>query len=174
MTIADWLMITAVLVGPVVAVRLTRYLDNKKEIRERKLQIFKVLMATRAYTISWDHVLTLNKIDLEFDKNIKGEKEVIEAWKAYLDLLADKSITGETWSNKRVELLVELLHTMASVLDYDFDKTHIKNSSYSPVAHGDNEADQITLRKGLIDILEGKRVLPMHITNWPNEDKANK
>ena len=170
MTIADWLMITAVLTGPIVAVRLTRYLDNKKEIRERKLKIFKVLMATRAYTISWDHVLTLNKIDLEFDKNKKGEKEVIEAWKAYLDLLADKSITGEAWITKRVELLVELLHKMALVLNYDFDKTHIKNSSYSPVAHGETEDQHFAIRKGLIEVLDGKRSLPMHVTNLPKNE----
>lgn len=31
MTIADWLMIAAVLLGPIIAVQLTRYLDNKKE-----------------------------------------------------------------------------------------------------------------------------------------------
>lgn len=174
MTIADWLMITAVLIGPVIAVQVTRHLDDKKEIRERKLQIFKTLMTTKAYIISYDHVLTLNKINLEFNKNIKGEKDVIEAWKAYFDLLGDKTITGETWSNKRADLLVELLHKMALVLDYDFDKTHIKNSSYFPIAHEDNEADQMAIRKGLIDILKGKHVLSMHITNWPNEEKANK
>jgi len=52
MTIADWLMITAVFLGPIVAVRLTRYLDDQKEIRARKLDIFKTLMATRAYNVS--------------------------------------------------------------------------------------------------------------------------
>ena len=35
MTIADWLMIAAVLLGPIIAVQLTRHLDNKKEERER-------------------------------------------------------------------------------------------------------------------------------------------
>lgn len=169
MTISDWLMITAVLIGPIIAVRLTRYLDTKKEVRGRKLQVFKTLMATRAYTISWDHVMTLNRIDLEFDRDNKKEKAVIEAWKAYLDLLGDKSISSEQWGIKRVDLLVELLHKMAVVLDYDFDKTHIKNSSYSPVAHGDMEDEQRAMRKGLIEVLEGKRVLPMLITNWPNE-----
>lgn len=79
MTIADWLMIAAVLLGPIIAVQLTRYLDNKKEERERKLQVFKTLMATRAYTVSWDHVVALNRIDLEFDKDDKKEKAVIEA-----------------------------------------------------------------------------------------------
>lgn len=116
--------------------------------------------------------MTLNRIDLEFDKNNKKEKAVIEAWKAYLDILGDKSITGEQWAVKRVDLLVELLHKMAVVLDYDFDKTHIKNSSYSPVAHGDIEEEQRAMRKGLIEVLEGKRHLPMHITNWPNKTES--
>lgn len=172
MTISDWLMIFAVLTGPIVAVRLTRYLDNKKEIRERKIAIFKTLMATRAYAVSWDHVMTLNKIDLEFDKSNKKEREVIDAWKEYLDLLGNKDISGTAWNVKKVDLLVELLHKMAKVLDYDFDKTHIKNSSYSPVAHGKLEDEQSALRQGVIDVLEGKRVLPMHITNWPTDEKS--
>jgi hypothetical protein len=167
MTIADGLMILAVLIGPIVAVQLTRYLDNKKEVRERKLQVFKTLMATRAYTISWDHVVALNRIDLEFDKNSKKEKAVIEAWKEYLDLLGNKEISAEQWAIKRIDLLVELLHKMAQVLDYDFDKTHIKNSSYSPVAHGDIEEQQRALRKGLIELLDGKRAVPMFVTNLP-------
>ncbi len=170
MTIADWVMIGAVLLGPIIAVRLTRYLDNKKEVQERKLQVFKTLMATRAYTVSWDHVVALNRIDLEFDKNNKKEKAVIEAWKAYLDLLGDKSMRPEQWGVKRVDLLVELLHKMAQVLDYDFDKTHIKNSSYSPVAHGNTEDELKALRVGLIQMLEGKRPLPMEVVNWPKNE----
>ncbi len=170
MTISDGLMIFSVLAGPIIAVQLTRFLDNKREIRERKLQIFKTLMATRAYSTNWDHVMTLNRIDLEFDKNNKKEKAVIEAWKAYLDLLGEKNITGEQWAIKRIDLLVELLHKMAVVLSYDFDKTHIKNSSYSPIAHGDMEDELKAIRKGLIDVLEGKRDLPMQITNWPNKE----
>lgn len=167
MTIADGLMILSVLVGPIIAVQLTRYLDNKKEIRERKLQVFKTLMATRAYTISWDHVVALNRIDLEFDRNNRKEKAVIEAWKEYLDLLGNKDISVEQWAVKRIDLLVELLHKMAQVLEYDFDKTHIKNSSYSPIAHGTIEEQQQALRKGLVELLEGKRVVPMFVTNLP-------
>jgi len=83
--------------------------------------------------------------------------------------LGDKSITEEQWSTKRVELLVELLYKMALVLEYDFDKTHIKNSSYAPMAHGDVELEQSNIRKGMIGILEGKRFVPMHITNWPEQ-----
>ena len=169
MTISDWVMILAVFLGPIVAVQLTEYLDAKKEKRQRKMDIFKTLMSTRSYSTSWDHVMTLNRIDLEFEVSHPKEKAVVEAWKQYLDLLGDKTISGEQWSAKKVELLVELLHKMALVLDYDFDKTHIKNSSYSPVAHGDMENQQAKIREGIIDILEGKRVVPMNITSWPKE-----
>lgn len=82
MAIADWLMIIAVLVGPIIAVQLTRYRDN---LKERKLAIFKVLMATRAYNVSWTHVEALNRIDLEFDHNNRKEKAVIAAWKEYIE-----------------------------------------------------------------------------------------
>ena len=80
MNVTDLIMIAAVFLGPIVAVRLTRYLDNRKEIKERKLEIFKSLMATRSYIVSWLHVEALNRIDLEFDRN--QEREVIEGLEA--------------------------------------------------------------------------------------------
>lgn len=169
MTIADWLMIVAVFLGPIVAVQLTRYLDDQKELRARKLGIFKALMGTRSYNASWTHVEALNRIDLEFDH--KKEIEVIEAWKEYFDLLGNTTIPVEQWNVKRVELLVELLHKMARVLNYNFDKTHIKNSSYSPRVHGETEEQQNALRNGLIEVLAGKKDLRMFITNWPQDEK---
>ncbi len=166
-TIADWFMIAAVFLGPIVAVQLTRYLDNKKEIRERKLWIFKTLMATRASALSPHHVEALNRIDLEFDSNYSKEREVINAWKAYLDLLSDTKIQQDQWGLRRIDLLIELLHKMAQVLDYEFDKTHIKNSSYYPRGYGELEEDQAAIRRGVKELIEGKRVIPMYVTNLP-------
>lgn len=171
MQIVDWITIAAIFVGPIVAVQLTRYLDDRREVRDRKLQVFKSLMATRAYTVSWTHVEALNRIDLEFDKRKKKERAVLDAWKAYLDLLSNDKFPFDQWNVKRVDLLVELLHSMAIVLDYDFDKTQIKNSSYSPRAHGDIEAQQAAMRKGTIELLEGKRSIPVYVMNASGEDE---
>lgn len=161
MTISDWLMIAVVLAGPIIAVQLTRSLDDRREIRERKLGIFKTLMATRAYNISWTHVEALNRIDLEFERGNPKERAVLDAWKEYLDLLGTTNLSPDQWATKRVDLLVELLHKMALVLNYDFDKTHIKNSSYAPRAHGDIDSQQEALRRMTIELLEGKRFLPV-------------
>ena len=161
MTITDVLMIFAIFLGPIVAVQLTRFLDERREIRARKLNVFKTLMATRAYTVSWNHVEALNRIDLEFNKKVPKERRVLESWKEYLDLLGDKTLSPEQWNIKRVDLLVDLLQSMALALKYDFDRTQIKNSSYSPQAHGNIEAEQAALRHYALEILEGKRAIPV-------------
>ena len=101
MIIADALIILATLLGPIIAVQVTRYVDNQNEVKGRKLQVFKTLMATRAYTLSPAHVEALNRIDLEFSNDKPSEKKVIEVWKQYLDHLGDKSLTPERWSEKR-------------------------------------------------------------------------
>lgn len=140
-------------------------LFDEKEVRERKLQVFKTLMATRAYTISPNHVEALNKIDLEFSPKKKHEKQVLDAWKEYLDVLGNRELSPEQWSVRRVDLLVELLFHMGRALDYDFDKTQIRNGTYSPVAHGKIEEQQEAILQGLIDILEGKRYVPTFVAN---------
>lgn len=52
---------------------------------------------------------------------------------------------------------------MAMVLDYDFDKTHIKNSAYSPVAHGNSEQEINEIRAGLIKLLKGEIFIPIQV-----------
>jgi hypothetical protein len=169
LTISDWVMIVAVFLGPITAVQLTRFLDSRSAARQRKLDIFKTLMSTRQYATNWEHVMTLNRIDLEFSAKHVKEKNVVDAWKAYLDLLNDKSYALEQWGTRRADLLIDLLHKMSIVLDYDFDKTHIKNSSYSPTAHGNYDIQQEAIRQGLLEVLEGKKTVQMEITNWPTQ-----
>ena len=127
--------------------------------------MFKTLMATRAATLLPAHVEALNRIDLEFHGSKKIEKNVIAAWKAYLDILGNRGLSPEQWSVKRVDLLVELLYEMAKVLNYEFDKTHIKNSIYHPEGYGKWEDQEQRIRQGLIDLLERRSVLPVAAVN---------
>ncbi len=167
MSLTDVLMILATAVSPLIAVQVTRYLDDRNEVQSRKLNVFKTLMATRAYTLSPAHVEALNRIDLEFSPKKVSEKAVLDVWQQYLDHLGDKSMEIPAWGNKRTDLLVELLHAMGKTLGYDFNKTQIKNGTYSPVAHGRIESEQERVRQMTLELLEGKRVLPMHVTNIP-------
>lgn len=80
MTLTDFLMIAATALSPLIAVQVTRYLDDRNEARGRKLAVFKTLMATRAYNISHRHVEALNSIDLEFLPKKPAEKAVLDVW----------------------------------------------------------------------------------------------
>lgn len=84
-------------------------------------------------------------------------------------MLGSDKLSPDQWASKRDDLLTELLHKMAIILDYDFDRTHIKNSSYAPRGHFDTEAQQEAIRKSVIEVLDGKRPLPMVVANLPTQ-----
>lgn len=92
------------------------------------------------------------------------EKKVREAWKAYHNHLNDKSYQPDRnaeWVVRQIDLFIDLLHEMAVCLGYDFDKTHLKSSWYSPEAHGTIEQELNVIRGGLAEILTGKRSFPV-------------
>ena len=168
MTISDWMMVAAVILGPILAIQAQKLIDAWKQGRERKMWIFKTLMATRGIPVSATHVQALNMIDLEFSGKKVDEKAVLEAWKLYLDHLSDGPRDFQdpdyqsklnAWSTKSQDCLVDLLYTMGRVLNYDFDKVQLKKGAYTPQGHADIEKSLI--RRGTLDLLYGERALPV-------------
>jgi hypothetical protein len=158
-----WIYMVAILLSPLIAVQVTVWIQRYQEKRLRKLSIFKTLMATRASGLAAEHVQALNMIDIEFYGKDKKSREILRAWKAYLDHLTSGTPATEVWGSRREELFIELLHAMASCLKYEFDKTDIRRTSYFPVGHGEIETDQIRIRRGLVAVLEGKAALPVSV-----------
>jgi uncharacterized protein DUF6680 len=106
--------------------------------------VFRSLMATRAAQLSSEHVRALNMIEIAFYGGGEKEKAVRDTWKAYHYHLNDRSYTGERqqqWGSRKEELLIDLLYSISVCLEYDFDRTQIKTSGYSPQWHAtvDNE-----------------------------------
>src|SRR5580704_11566902 len=107
----DILTIVALIMGPVLAVQAQKVIDRAREGKNRRLWVFKTLMATRHATLSIDHVSALNRIDLEFVDNKKYHK-VLEAWRQYFDNLSVSVKTEHeisVWSARNDDLLAELL-----------------------------------------------------------------
>ena len=170
-TLTDWLTMTAIIIGPILAVRIQRYLDSVKERKQRKLNLFHTLMATRASRVSFEHVKALNMIDIEFHNGTKKDKKVRDAWKIYQDHLNNRSSSDGVWSDKSFELLVDLLYEMAQSLNYDFDKVLLKNA-YTPVAHANQEDDLLLIRQGLVQLFKGEISLPMDVAQADATDES--
>ena len=169
-SINDGLMIGAALLAPFLAVFSQGKIDESKEKRGQKLWIFRTLMATRGNKISLEHVQALNMIDLFFERNGK-EKAIVEKWDEYLDHLystiktgdPDYSVKLDNWTNKGDDLLADMLQLMGKSLGYDFDKVRIRKGIYVPRGHGDVDLENRVIRRGIAEILIGKKALPVNV-----------
>jgi len=163
MSLESVLTIVSVLVGPILAVQAQRWVDILRDRRDRKIRIFKTLMATRAAILSPDHVAALNMIDVEFPE-IGRWKPVVRAWRSYFDHLQVQTASPEEtarWLDRRIDFLAELLSQMGKSLGYDFDVVKIKRGIYSPKAHGMLEEEAYQIRQGVLAILNGQRAIPI-------------
>ena len=120
MNAESWAVITATLLGPILAVQAQKAIERASAARQRREWVFLNLMATRQDRISLDHVKALNSIDLAFyGRRVLGRvwrggkaQAVIDAWNEYRKHLtpADdmrKRAAGDVnaWSASGNELL---------------------------------------------------------------------
>jgi len=158
-------MIFAVLVAPFLAVFAQRQIDQLRERRERKLWVFKTLMATRGAKLSFEHVRALNMIDLEFPDKTPMDEAIRNTWKEYLDHLGaliplspeERQARLPIWSDRADDYLAELLDKMGKRLGYSFDKVHIRKSIYSPEGHQNDEMEMRLIRRFALQVLSGDK-----------------
>lgn len=170
--------IIAIIIGPIAAVQVDRYLYKIRSNRNNRVSIFKTLMATRGNVLSYRHVEALNRIDLEFSGKKKYD-EVISAWKLYFNNLVKdvseyKDEELKRWNDENHDLLVDLLLEMGKSLGYKFDKALIKRNIYSPRGHWEIEQEQKLIRMSLIELLRGNSSLPMKIIQNENDETLKK
>jgi hypothetical protein len=167
-------MIAAILCGPVLAVQAQKWIETAREKRNRRLNVFKRLMATRGAVISPGHVEALNMIDLEFSGRGSKNEQVRRRWREYLDHLGSLSQDPDQqaqqlpmWTERNGDLLADLLHDMGKAVGYDFDKVQIRRGIYIPMGHANFEIEMQLLRRLLIEVLVGNRSLPLEVRSLP-------
>jgi hypothetical protein len=154
--------IFAIYYGPIAALKMQRKLDDEREVRNRKLQIFKTLMSYRVTRLAPPFVQALNLIDVEFTGANEKEKAVRDAWKGLNDLYANYKTTVNA-EDKVNELVPALLAAMGKCLGYDFDKVYLKKGGYYPEGLFNVELEQHALRRQLLEVLDGtgRRKIPI-------------
>lgn len=171
----DIIMTDAVIIGPVVAVVITRMLDNEKFEKERKLSIFRALVKDRSNPLSYDFVNAFNLIQIEFS----NDTEVIKAWKS---LSESRNAAGpakddsDGWSRKYAEWngkTNQLLFEIAKALDIKVSPFDIQ-TSYFPRAWSDDQQINSEIRALLHQLLDNKRSISVKINEPEPLSEANK
>ena len=156
-----WAVIIATFAGPVAAVFVTRLIDARRDEEERRLSIFRTLMATRAVGISPERVGALNMIQIDFAKH----PSVLNAWNELLRYYGTVPPTSDSelgaFQQQGRNLSTALLSRMASVIGIKIEQLDILDRVYYPEALVQLEREQTALRKFVVDIAEGRKALPV-------------
>ncbi|HDU8646324.1 TPA: hypothetical protein RG704_000996 [Morganella morganii subsp. morganii] len=176
-TSGDCLVALCTALSPLIAVQVTKYIDRNTSLKDEKIKIFKTLMFTRSEKLDRRHVEALNSIDVVFISLNNEEKTIRSDWKAYLDILNNAPTSNdnnevpqsrvEEWSHRRDDMFLTMMCSMGKYLGFDIDKTHIKNHSYLPKGYFDFSKKQTDAQEAVLDILSGKKSLPVEIKITP-------
>ena len=94
---------SAILLGPVIAMCIGRYLQTQATKRDEKMHIFKVLMTSRG-AATFEYVIACNTIDIVFS----DDKGVRQRWKELYETLhteQDNDADREAMAKARYRLL---------------------------------------------------------------------
>lgn len=159
--VTDLIMIGVAFLGPIAAVQISEFLRSKADAKNRRVHIFRTLMATRSATLLGTHIEAINLVEVEFTSGTKA-KQVVDAWRLYLSHLGDHLYPKDHWGAKREELMVEMLYVMAESLGYSYDKAALKRGYY-PSGYESADRENQETRALWLDILRGNRQLPMKV-----------
>jgi len=96
----DVLTVIAILLSPLVAVLVSRSIEDWKDLKKQKTFVFLSLVSSRHQNITEEQARIFNSIDVVFSKN----PNVREKWKEYFELLGQPDRMSE-WAKKKLELL---------------------------------------------------------------------
>jgi hypothetical protein len=149
-------VVFATLLGPILAVIVTRWIDNKRAEKNRQLEIFRALMQTRRAPLLPDHVNALNLVEIEFH----SVPSVLIAYNDLMKFVNTPAPPDEQWPVHHRSYLTKLLSAMAKYLGYKIEQLAVLEGGYYPTGWGTSDEQQLALRLGFIELLSGKRSLP--------------
>ncbi len=146
-------VIFATIAGPILAVLVTRYVDDRRALKSRQLEIFRALMSSRRTILSPERVRALNVVEIEFYKN----NNVQIAYKAFMSHINTSPSENNKWADRHNSLFTKLLTEVATTLAYKMQQLDVMEGGYYPQGFFDIELEQQNVRKELLQVLTGRR-----------------
>jgi hypothetical protein len=159
MDLKDSLLTAATFMGPItstfIAVYYTHAEDKDRLKTDRKLEVFRNLIKTRAFPLHPDFVMSLNLVQVDF----ADDDKVMSCWKGYIDHLY-KSVPSDgndaqRFNDEKSLLFGKLIVSIAASLGIPLSSEEVKHFGYMPTGWAINENEQQQLRKLMIGVCQG-------------------
>ena len=153
MNLSEKLNIIVLIIIPIAAVLLGRWLQDRAEKRKDRMSVFKAVMTFR-YGWTRESVEALNMIPVVFSRR-KKDQMVRNCWKKYFDFLCIQN-PDEMQIKQRNDALFSLLDNMAKVLGYKnvLSWEEIQNP-YIPKGMVDSINNNTLIQSGMANIVQG-------------------
>lgn len=159
-----WATLAAIVLGPIIAVLVTRWLDRSRETRRRRLDVFRNLMQTRGVRLDPVHVAALNILEIEFYYDGKVRK-AFQEYIRHLSAPMPERAEEKRFLEQRSDLFMNLLFEVGSSVNLAFDKRDLERLSYVPQAWDSEQSMQRRNVEMLGQLLSGQRAMPItHFT----------
>ena len=146
MSVLEIVNVAALILIPLVAVWLARYLADRSEKRKNKMEVFKILMISRINSSTLEYVRTVNCIDVIFADSPK----VRRAWRALYEQYARPN-SAENTQFKFIKLIEEVARDLGyKNLEWD----EIIANSYMPQWLCEDLNNEKTYKEGQIKIAQ--------------------
>lgn len=152
-----WLTLLALFLGPTLGIVYGQWQEKRRELKSRRLLIFRNLVENRGQPIHATYVAAFNLIPVDF----AGVEKVIDAWKKLrenLDNAPGKS--HETHFQNRKKLQTDLLNKMANSLNINFNIDSL-DTAYFPQGWQEEMINKEIINEFWLEIAKGTRSFPV-------------
>lgn len=149
-------IVIATFAGPLVAVLITVWLQNRDRDYQRRISIFREMMMYRRHHVSREWVGSLNLVPVEFF----NETAVMDAFNRLLDVYSDPGWLGTDEQMRRcgenAEIAAsQLLLRMATVLNINMRGLDLRRA-YAPQGWASEQEETKNLRVAATNMMSGR------------------
>ena len=147
-------IMAATVIGPVAAVCITLWYQDRTKNREQKLVLLRMLSATRGLPGDINHSAALTLVPVEFAKS----NEVMKKHKSYLEEIDKTDENGGLSSPQEcINKYHDLLHAIFKDLGYVFDHEAVRNQGVLTRGYTDRDNLYLESLRATVDIAESAR-----------------
>ena len=171
MKLVDWLTIIGLLLGPIFAVLISLWREERRHKRHQQIHTLRQLVNSRDRANDPNFLASINVIPIDFN----GNDAVMSAWKDYI-----KSIQARVPDDQKADqnknsriILTKLIFEMTKALKYKLPESDIQTPAYQTEGYDRQQSDQYEALKAMpkiADTLEKNHNLLSIIYQQPKGD----
>ncbi|WP_125471438.1 MULTISPECIES: DUF6680 family protein [unclassified Sphingomonas] len=142
MKIYELINVIGLFVGPISAVIITLWYQQRSGHRDRQTQTLRMLMNTRHMAADPAYSVAINMVPVEFN-NVPS---VMSAWEKYIEVVRYRASeeNSERHTRDMAAKQTRLIHSISQYLGYKISETDIQSSAY--VSQGYIDRDQLSVQ----------------------------